>query len=415
VTADELPSVVASRRRADLIGILQLLGSGIIAAVGLTVIASNRTRVVDAEVAIFILLFVQWETLGLLIAKTGMDQLIFATVSRQPHLWFSLGSLVRRRIVPIALLFGLVCSLFFSPFAGALMAASLTFDAYAVIAIAELNARREYRTSSVANLLNYPVFFGLLCILAQWGPVTERVALIAFVVSSAARSIWLAACRRRPEGALVIRPTAVNQVALQPVLNCFLFRIDQLALAVPGLATGLATVQPEFLQVYLFLAKFPELASGLLNMAGTVIMPRVMLPPTGKPPSRRDQLARHWIVLACAIPSCAVALLTYLRLWRDGGSVPWTLAIPFALHAILIFPVNLVSYSMVAQGHLATLLRNLLIAFGIGVLVIIGLVIGKQVSPLAWVVPAQLLVFLLVSGSLAWGRSSPLYAPQVAP
>src|SRR5665213_323193 len=99
-------------------GIIGLLSSGIFAAIAFTIIASNRLPQISKSEIIFLLLFVQWQTLGLTIVKMGIDQLVFAAVSIENHLFFSFGRFFLTRAFPCCLCFGITASFVFTSLTG---------------------------------------------------------------------------------------------------------------------------------------------------------------------------------------------------------------------------------------------------------------------------------------------------------
>src|SRR5438105_1329645 len=92
--------------RLRLWGFVQLIGSGALGALGLSLLASNRWRVLPEPDVARVLLFIQWEALGLTVAKCGLDTVLFAVVTRSPEVEFAIGRTIVRRLAPLAVLVG---------------------------------------------------------------------------------------------------------------------------------------------------------------------------------------------------------------------------------------------------------------------------------------------------------------------
>src|SRR5437867_4324462 len=91
----------------------KLLGSGVISALALTIITSNRWHLVDPAVGVTLVLFLQWQVLGLTLTKLGVDQLIFAAISEDSLRRASTTAHMRRRAFPLGLAFGGLVSVVF--------------------------------------------------------------------------------------------------------------------------------------------------------------------------------------------------------------------------------------------------------------------------------------------------------------
>jgi len=392
------------RRRlvANLSAIAQLLGSGVIAAGGLTLVASHRSPALSGELAVFILLFVQWETFGLLLAKVGLDQLVFAAVTANPRLHLRLARTFKLRVLPIASLFGLVCLLWFPPLASLALAGSVALDVYSLAVLAELNARKLHSAAAIGNLLNYPVFLGLLFAAAAVGKPSVLLVAAAFTASSAFRAAFLCWRRRRPAQAEDAEPSSAGVLIAQPIFNHLLFRIDQLILPVATAALGFAAAGAAR---YLFLAKFPELVAGVISTAGMVVLPDLLLA-TGQESSVRAQLGTglRVILLLASLPGLAVCAAIYLAVWGGPERIPFAWGLPFFLQALFILPANLLTYSMVVAGALAALLRNLLTGLLAGSIVLALAALGGQWALLSLVVPVQLAVYVGCGVFLGWGE-----------
>jgi hypothetical protein len=388
----------------SLTGFLSLLGSSVVSALGFVVIASNRWSSFSLSCGVFIILFAQWQALGLTIAKTGIEQVVFAMVTEDDKSYLDPAGYVCRRVAWLSALFSLVVWRIFSPLAAAVAFATILLDAYSLIVMADLNARKRFRDSALANLLNYPLFFVALFVVHRLVGVDVATALLLFLLSSLVR--WLYLRSRRVTGPdLVEQGCRANlEMGLQQALNYLLFRADQIMVAVLGLQ---AQVQ-EHLGMYLFLAKFPELAAGVLGIAGTVVFPMLYLKQPLDYRLLRPRAGRLALGGAAFCGGVGLSLLFYLGFWKGEG-IPPQLALPFLVHALCIMLVNHITYSSLRQGYLQRLLMQLLISLAGGAFVVMWLGFNFSLLTLSWLVPIQLLAFVLLSLLLPRGTRRELY------
>ncbi len=394
-TATGSSTAAATKPKPYAIGFLQLLGSGVLGAVGLTGVASARWKVVDGDTAIFLLLFVQWQTFWLTVAKCGLDHVVFATVGSDPTVRYDLRAPLKRYIIPLGCIAASIAVLLFPGWAAAAIGVSIVCDAYSLVVCSDLNARARFTESSIANLLNYPLFFGCVAALSSVGRAGRVEVIAAFVLTSVIRALWL---RGLPRGRGRVVPTAQLWVAAQQVGNYGLFRADQLLLAV-GTLRHYVAAEPQFVAAYLFLAKLPELAAGVFNAAGAVLFPL-----TSRDTRGASRLTNRALAVSAGIALLIIgisAVVVYLRLWNSPGEIPWRCALPFALHVALILPVNAGTYMMLSRGFASGLLRFIAVSLCAGAAVVVVVIVSRNAMVLAWVVPAQLSVFV---AALWWGK-----------
>ncbi len=387
----------------------KLLGSGLISAVALTIITSNRWNLLDPGVGVTLVLFLQWQALGLTVTKLGVDQVIFAAITENPYRRLVTTAHMRRRALPLGLAFSVLVAVVFNPWYGLACLSSLVLDTQSILMLADLNARERYTSVMTASLLNYPLFFGLVFGLQAWRPVTIELALALFVITSFTRWAWLSFTRSLPSTlpTLSCQGTALTGVA--PLLNFLMFRVDQVLLGTTFVATLVATVGTDFVRQILFLGRYQELVAGGIAMLTGILLPRLHL---RYPFAARDLLTtaatRRWLTLGyvAAVP---LSLAAYSIVWR-GSPLPVILFASVAVSALLILPANALTYSMIRQGHLRALVRNLAVAVTIG----LGTVVASYSFnvPMMFVVavPLQLVVFVLLTLTSSWLASEHPYA-----
>lgn len=399
------PSVAASLRhkeRSTILGLLSLVGSGMLAALCFSLLASQRVSAVSSDLVVYTVLFVQWQTLGLTVVKLGIEQVVFAAVSADRELSFDSRPFIVRTAAPLLLAFALVLGLVFSPLASVIICVSILADVSSLILQAELNAHRQYQLSSVANLLNYPVFFLLFFTLVFLGGANRTTVLLAFATSSAIRWAWLFTVSRSRRGKKKVVVQQRFLMGLQQSFNYVMFKSDQLLVAAL-LYLGTTVVSADAAERLVFLAKFPELISGVAVIVGTVAYPRIPLQvPDGTAEARRKQVQESVAVIAAGALLLVIPFIAYRFVWGGSGWT-WGLALPYFLHGALVFTANRITFSLLQQGLLIDLIRNLVISVTAGAAMFLGVSLYRSDAAIAWMVPAQLVAFLACFYALPFG------------
>lgn len=377
--------------------------SGLASAAALLWLASNRIPGIAPDIAAALLLAIQWHLVGLTLAKFGIDYAVFAIVSRNPAVSFRVRDALAFPVVPLTLSFAAASAVLLPPVPAALVASAVFFDTLSTVQSAELNARRRFAESAFGNLLNYPVFVLAWAAFASAGSTTLVEGLGLFLATRVLRYAWVAwRASRGLSAATGFEISVKGWVGLQGALNLLVFRFDQVLLAILFFAgAGWLEANPG-MGVFLFLSRFPEFATGILVLAGTVLFPKRYLMPGSF--SAAVPVVRLYLALGLAVGLAGAAALA-LGGTLYAGSTPdarWWL--PFAVQIALILPANLVTYSMQSGGYLPGLLRNYGLGIAAGALVAAVAVSQQSLVALAWAVPAQLAVFLAASLAVPWGR-----------
>jgi hypothetical protein len=388
-------------------GFCQQGASQAIGAAGFLLLASDRWSLLDPELTTLIILFIQWQVFGLTIAKLGAEQTVFAVVSGNPKVRFDARRHVLSRSLPLAALFALLALALFPSWAAAVLVASIAFDTWSLLLIADLNARGAFGITATANLLNYPLFFVLTFAGALFFEWNVYSIFAVFTLTSAARCLYLATIRP-PSGTSLVVARGNLAMGVQQAMNYGLFRLDELLLAAFVIGAH-ATLGRE----YVFQARFPQIASIGAVLLGVVLFPRVHLEMTagGRPRLLSLPLRRlHLLALAAAAAVAIFAMNAAYRqlLWTE----PTTLSgVPFVFHACAVLPVNLITYSMLRAGCLRGLLRNLAASIGVGAvyLAIAWSAGANWPAALAWIPSIQLAAMILFSLLLPWGTPRNAY------
>ena len=195
------------------------------------------------------------------------------------------------------------------------------------------------------------------------------------------------------------------EMGIQQSLNYVLFRADQIVLAIMGLKLR-TNIN---LDMYVFMAKFPELLSGVMLIAGAVLFPKIFIRYPFNFQDILNTLRKYSFVIAGYFIVVLLTLCIYTYLWK-GENIPGYLLGPFLIHSLSIVLVNNITYSALRQGFLRRLLVNLSFSVLAGLFFSIYLFTNFTIGALSWVVPAQLLLFITMSLVIGWGQSRELYS-----
>jgi hypothetical protein len=289
----------------------------------------------------------------------------------------------------------------FGPWYGLACFLSLMFDTDAILLATDLNAREHYTGVMTASLLNYPLFFLLMFSLQVWYPVTIGLALTLFVMTSFTRWAWLTVTRPSPSALPTYTCQGTALTGVVPLLGYLMSRIDQVLLGTTFIATFAATVGDDFVRQILFLGRYQELLSGGLAMLSGILLPRLHL---RYPFVVRGLLtaaaSRRWLIVAYVL-AVVLSLAAYGVVWR-GAPLPSVLLASAAASGLLTLPANVLTYSMIRQGDIRGLVRNLAVAVTIGLGVILAAYMFDAPMVFVLSVPLQLGIFVSLSLTSSW-------------
>lgn len=371
-------------------GAVSLLSSGVVAAVGLVVLARGWFPGLERSLASAVVLFIQWEALLLTCCKWGLDQLVFAKLAEEPDATPRIRAHVLYRSVPIAFVGAAIMSRSFGPVASAILAITALVDTVATIRLSALAAHSRYRDVSIANILNYPVFFALLAGGGMLGRVDVASAAAFFLCSSVARLLWVSAANSRYGAVRPIRIDASLGLGAQQALNFLVFRSDQVLL--PLLASVVfAGAEGHGVVDYVFLSRIPELASSVLVTVAPALMPPLY------DRFRRAGFPGSGLLLLSLAGWASCLPLTWLYSRFGSDPAPPLLLVAFAAAAALALPANLMTYALLRENRLPALLRGLLGGVTIASLSIAVAVLRSAVSVYAATVPLALCTFVFLA------------------
>lgn len=401
----------------DSLAALVLLGvTGLASTLALLALASNRIPGISADHATDALLAIQWHIVGVTLSKFGVDYALFTVVSRNPEFTHDQAQLIRFPVLPCVAGFLVLSLLLFQPLVALLVSAAAFFDTLSTFMLAVRNAKRAFHTVAVGNLLNYPIFVVLLAGAASFVSPSLELTLALFLFTSVLRYCWLLVSLPNSSGiSRTIALTGVGKFGAQGVLNLALFRLDQTALVVALFSSSVWHSGLQELGQYLFLARFPEFATGILVLIGTVFFPRYhFAPPNQEPHHRGREVGRVYLLVALACLAFALVAILGGRYVFAGPVPPILWCVPFVVQIPLILLANVATYSMQSQGYVNGLLRNLALAIAAGTVPLtIGIATGSLYA-LAWTVPLQLATYVGLTRIVSWGSPTRLYEVRTA-
>lgn len=366
-----------------------LVAPTILTAAGLYWMSSGRARGISVDSSVAFLLFVPWQTLGLTIVKCGVDSWILSSAGEWRGRSLSLGSLVLRIYLPLTIAVGLMLFLRLPLLACAVAAVSSLVDAVATLLATEMAAHGRIRSSGATTLLKYPLFFVLVFGIGEFEPVGFGVLLQLFLLTSVLRLGALLLLRPASREAGERRPNTMI-LGVQQVLNYGLFKNDQLATGILNRSSSATDA------LFVYLVRFPELVSAVVNATGPMTYPHVYKARSktrlfGVPGDRRTLAVAMLIVGAAAIYGATAATSVAQGLWPLLPAV--------TLHAILVFPVNYRTYVLLRQRRDRDLVSGLLKANVLGVIVIaLAAIFFLRIPPaVLWIIPIQQIAFLLAT------------------
>ena len=397
--------------KRPLVGFFWLLGSGLFASLGFVLLASDLFPVIEQKVVVQFLVFAQWQVLGVTVAKLGVDNVVFAAVSREPDVTFEMVKFAFFRAVPIALLFSIFIYVLFGFEFSVACFVTVVVDFFSVMMISDRNARAAYGITSIANLLNYPLFFLSIFLMSfLFDGFNLELMLAVFIFSSVARLVWLV-CTDIERSKLSQKMVSVSfSVGVQQVLNYAIFKLDQIILGVLFVGFLSRFDGLSFASDFLFLAKMVELITGVFLVAGIIIFPKIAIEKSAGFRGWWGLIKNYYLLIVFVYACVAAVFYFYAALFRDG--IGLYELIPFLFQSFLVFPVNLMTFSMIRDGYILGLIKNLFLSVVVGCL-FFGFVFLVDMNiardALAWFVVVQLAIFLMLGVVGGWGERVRLY------
>jgi hypothetical protein len=340
-----------------------LLATGGISALAIALITAGQIDSISPATGSAIASLVVWQTLSVTVAKMGLDAyLLPASAHLQtgeihafPKNYFRRATFAACAVGALAYLAdGLDWS------ASVAVTASTLLDVPAIVRTAECTALGRMHDVIIGNLLRFPLFLLLLLGASTWTTTVDPgIAMASFVISAAARFVWIRHCVRDLRPIAPVNATVTATLA-QQIANLVMFRGDQMV-------APLFFVSPGQLAHFFFLSKFAEMVSMAAATAGGTLFPAATNRWAQASPIRRI-LEGAGATLAIGIV-CLPALTLYGSVW-SGGPITWQALALSGVAAVLSWPANFLSYRLMRDGKIGRVITACLIAIAVGAVVI---------------------------------------------
>jgi len=383
---------LASLSRRWALPLISVIGTGLVGAVCIALMTSGKVSFVSAGDAARLAIFIAFQVLGITLVKAGLDSYLFArAASEEEGALYNLRPIFRANIFRVWIAFSIGSYFILGTWLSALICSvSVLCDVYAAVRTAEYTARQQFRIVAIANLTKYPLYFSLLFIIGTFLTIGYNDLLYLFLFISLFRSLVLFVISAQFTFESV--PTfSFGLLGLQQIFNYMLFRLDQISM--PLISRSMPALDSTGLSDFVFLTKYPELVSYFAAALGSIVFPKL---DAYWGSNSHDSRRERWLINMGLVVLCVFGLLIYVVILQDGIDISYVF-LPLVLAAFLSFEVNFVSFRMLSENSF----KRLLVGSGIGVLfgVIIAIFAGyvQSIMIIYWVVPVQMIVFLMVS------------------
>lgn len=371
--------------------LISVIGTGLVGAVCIALMTSGKVSFVSADAAARLAIFIACQVLGVTIVKAGLDSYVFArAASEQAGALYDLQPILRTTLFRVWVAFSIGSYFVFLGGGGAVICSlSVLCDVYASVRTAEFTARKQFGIVAVANLTKYPLYFLLLFIVGSHFAIGYNDLLNLFLFVSMLRSLVLFVFSAR--FTLQLLPAySFGLLGAQQVFNYLLFRLDQVSIpllsrSIPLDSTGISN--------FVFLTKYPELVSYFAAALGSIVFPKLI---SRWGPNGHDSQRERWATNIGLFFLCGFGLLVYVMALHDDGLNIGYVFVPLVLAACLSFEVNFVTFQMLAANSFKRLLSGVGIGVFFGVVVAIFSAVAKSIILIYWIVPVQMLIYLVV-------------------
>jgi hypothetical protein len=375
--------------RGWLIPIISVVGTGLVGAFALALMAAGKFAFVSSEDASRLGIFISYQVLGLTIVKGGVDGLVFAQASTGPcDMLYNLRPIFWRKILPLWLGFTAL-SYFVLAELYPLMICSIVVlcDVYSAIRTSEFTAKKKFSIVSASNLTKYPLYFVSLFALGAFCRVEYIDLLNLFLIVSVLRLMMLYILSKQYsfQSAPIY---SLGVLGVQQVLNYLLFRLDQVS--IPLISRSISGFQDEGLIDFVFLVKYPEMASLLSTALGAIVFPKLLALREGK----KDNKPINYVYFNLALFFLMTFGLLLYEVLFNKALCSWVIFVPLAIAATLCFEVNYITFLLLAKSQFKDLIIGLSVAVLAGVFMASISAAIDSYDLVYWIVPVQMIAFI---------------------
>jgi hypothetical protein len=364
-----------------------LLFPGALSAFLIFLIASNRLFPNNKDCGLFLLNLFQLQMLGITIVKFGIDQIIISRL--KPGNRSIIDVFFKQRVFPLTVLFCIIIGFIKSWMYAVFFALVLPMEVLYILVSVELSISNRIKLSFILTLVGYPLTFILAYIAYTQNILSVNIIFACFFVTSFIKMVLSFVFRNKgpKEGIAILSYT----IPLQQIGNYFMFRFDQLIIAL-GLSISFFSNKP-LIMYYLFLAKFTEVATGVIVSLAPILYRK--LGDQTEASLKKLFANKYFLLISCCI--CIDQILVSLFLFKPPNrNNDILLFLPFLLSSLLILPANLITYNLLKKAAVQKINRLNFISCFIGLCVFGLVLISNNIYIFSLIVPIQLLVYVIL-------------------
>ena len=375
--------------------IVKLLGSGLLTSLGFVLLASGKFDYISNELSVKILIFIQFQIIGITISKYGLDSLVFAKMIGDTNSVYDPLEYIKKKGILLSILCAGVYAVMYDYTYALVIFCTIVFDVYSVVAIVQMNVMKHYNYALFANIVAYPLFFGVLLVSSLFFEYSYGQMIALYVVCIFLRFLlsWVFIMKKKKtENIELMKLEVPFSLGIQQILNFSLFKIDQIIISLGAVLLVFFGIMGQDIQQILFLSKFPELVSGVLVSLSFLYAPYLIIE------SREGLIAvlnkYKWILVLYSV-GMAVALWVYTLIWRgEADFLDIVYAVSYFIVSVLAVFVNMVTLGYLKKNEVNILVKNLVISSGIGIVFLLIIPFLGMGRYMVCCVPIQMLFFL---------------------
>lgn len=370
---------------------LKLLASGILTSFAFILISSGRLDFIDSKESIRLILFTQYQMIGLTVVKFGMESLFYARFLNDPFEKFNPLRYIYKFGIFVILLFSLfIFWIEKDVLKGIVVFFTLFFDVYSIFTIVQVGARNKYGKVLLLNLLSYPLFFGLFFTFKYFNFFESFSFLYLFLLCAFVRFLVAFKIYKNINVAEVDYDVEYG-VGVQQVLNYVLFKGDQIVFSLGTTLVFFYSYTNDELDKYLFLTRFPELISG-------VLVSLVFLYGANFSIANRNDffkvISKYKLLLGLYFIALLLLFIIYCFLWKMPQELKMLDVIPYFIVSIAIFFVNMITLGMMKSNKIKLLIYNLFFSIFLSLILQLIMKFCGFVNLVLWITPVQMIIFI---------------------
>lgn len=365
---------------------LILLVPGALTSLLIFVLSSNKLLPHQQTVTVFVLNLLQIQMLGITVAKYGVDQIILSKLNRNNRI--SIKQFYSKRVIPLSIIFSIGIAYLKGISYLLYFVLLLPMEVFSIVTAIELSISRKFTSSSFITILGYPFILILIWLVNIFQPLTEEKIFTLFFTGSIIK--FMAAILLRNKGKKEDIAILSFLLPLQQVGNFVMFRLDQLLIA-SGLF-GALFLNDLSVSKYLFLAKFPEVASGIIVALAPIVYKKL----GDKEHFSITMLFKNKHLLFYAASIFVVQIIVYIIFLQSQQASAFLIYLPFILTTLLILPANLVTYVLLKHSDIIKINFLNIVSCIAGTLILCISLLLHNAAIFCYIIPIILLCYLLL-------------------